>query len=100
MTMTRARFGLVALVLLVLAVPLQAADARSRADAAVADILFDYDGAEEFASYAVRADGFVDITFARNMPDTLYSELLAKLQNHAHIPGVLTGKSGRACRLW
>lgn len=75
-------------------------DARSKADAAVADILFDYEGAEEFASYAVRDNGFVDITFARNMPDALYSELLAKLKHDANIPGVLAGKTGRACRLW
>lgn len=74
--------------------------AQSKADGAVANILFEYDGAEEFASYAVREDGFVDITFARNMPDALYSELLAKLQNNPDIPGVLAGKGGRVCRLW
>lgn len=99
--MTGLRSLLLVVVLCGVVAPLHAEqDVRGKADAAVADILFDYEGAEEFASYAVRDDGFVDITFARNMPDALYSELLEKLQHHARIPGVLAGKSGRACRLW
>ncbi len=73
---------------------------RLRADAAVADILFDYDGAETFASYAVGDDGFVDITFARNMPDPLYSEILQRLQGHEQITGVLAGKTGPTCRFF
>jgi len=99
--MTKIRNVWLVVLLLGLSAPLYAElDARGKADAAVADILFNYDGAEEFASYAVRADGFVDITFARNMPDALYSELLAKLKGDPQIPGVLAGKTGRACRLW
>jgi len=73
-------------------------DAQSKADRAVANLLFEYDGAEEFASYLIRPDGFADISFASNMPDALYSELLAKLQNHPDINGVIAGKGGRACR--
>jgi SpoVK/Ycf46/Vps4 family AAA+-type ATPase len=73
-------------------------DAQSKADRAVANLLFEYDGAEEFASYLIRPDGFVDITFASNMPDALYSELLAKLQKHPDINGVIAGKGGYACQ--
>lgn len=55
--------------------PVFAEDASSKASAAVSGILFEYDG-DEFASYVVRDDGFVDITFARNMPGSLYREPL------------------------
>jgi hypothetical protein len=72
-------------------------DPQSVANAAVAGILFDY-GAEEFTSYRIRDDGFADITFARNTPDALYSEILNKLQHHPGIPGVLAGKGGPVCR--
>ena len=75
------------------------ADALSKADAAVANILFDFDGADEFATYRVNDDGFVDIVFARNMPDKVYSELLTRLQNHPDIHGVLAGKGGPACQV-
>ena len=73
-------------------------DAQSKADRAVANLLFEYDGAEEFASYLIRPDGLADISFASNMPDVLYSELLSKLQKHPDINGVIAGKGGRACR--
>lgn len=73
-------------------------DAQSRADRAVANLLFEYEGAEEFASYLIRPDGFVDISFASNMPDALYSELLARLQKHPDINGVIAGKGGYACQ--
>ncbi|MDP1681704.1 MAG: hypothetical protein Q8L39_08000 [Burkholderiales bacterium] len=73
-------------------------DAQSKADRAVANLLFEYDGAEEFASYLIRLDGLADISFASNMPDALYSELLSKLQKHPDINGVIAGKGGRACR--
>lgn len=77
-----------------------AQDAQYRADSAVADILFEFDGSEQYASYVVNSDGFVDITFARNIPDELYSEILARLQNHDDIDGVLAGTGGPACRLF
>ena len=73
-------------------------DAQSKADRAVANLLFEYEGAEEYASYLIRPDGLVDISFASNMPDALYSELLAKLQKHPDINGVIAGKGGYACR--
>lgn len=73
-------------------------DAQSKADRAVASLLFEYEGAEEFASYLIRPDGLADISFASNMPDALYSEMLAKLQKHPDINGVIAGKGGRACK--
>jgi len=75
-------------------------DELSKADSAVANILFDYDGASEFAAYAIREDGFVDIVFARNTPDKLYGEILNKLQNHPDINGVLAGRGGPVCSLF
>jgi hypothetical protein len=74
-------------------------DAQSKADEAVAVTLFEYEGSDEFASYRVNEDGFVDIVFARNMPDKLYAELLTKLQNHPNIDGVLAGKGGPLCKI-
>ena len=76
------------------------ADEMDKSDAAVANILFEYDGSEEFASYAVKDDGFVDINFASNMPDKLFSEILTKMQNHPDINGVLAGRDGPICKLW
>lgn len=75
-----------------------AQDAYLQADEAVADILFDYDNSSDFATYSVNERGFVSITFASNMPDELYSELLGRLKNHEGISGVLAGKSGPPCR--
>lgn len=74
-------------------------DAQSKADEAVAVTLFEYEGSDEFASYRVNEDGFVDIVFARNMPDKLYAELITKLQNHPNIDGVLAGKGGPVCKI-
>ena len=79
---------------------LYAEDALSKADSAVANILFDYDGASEFATYVVKEDGFVNITFARNVPEDLYGEILTKLQSHQDIKGVLPDKGGPVCRLY
>lgn len=83
-----------------LAMPASAADAQFKADSAVSDILFDYDGAETYATYVVGDDGFVDISFARNIPDELYSEILERLKSHEDIKGVLAGTSGPACSLF
>ena len=71
--------------------------AEARADSAVSQILFNED-ADEFSSYRVKRDGFVDITFAINTPDIIYSNLLNKLKNHPDIKGVLAGKGGPACK--
>ena len=72
-------------------------DKQSKADAAVANILFDYDYGSEFATYRVNEDGFVDIIMARNTPEKFYSEILNRLQNHPDIDGVMPSKSGPAC---
>lgn len=76
--------------------PVFAEDASPKTSAAVTNILFEYD-ADEFVSYGIRDDGFLDITFARNTPDALYSEILNKLQKHPDIKGVLAGKGGPSC---
>jgi len=84
------------------AVNLQSAeqDPQGVADLAVSNILFDYDGSSEFASYKVSDSGFVDIIFARDMPEKLYGEILTKLQNNKEISGVLSSNTGPACGLW
>jgi hypothetical protein len=71
-------------------------DALSKAGTAVANVLFEND-ADEFASYGVRDNGFVDVVFARNTPDNLYNDILSKLQHHPDIKGVLAGKGGPTC---
>ncbi len=76
--------------------PATAEDAYSKATSAVTSIIFDA-GAEDFMSYAVRDDGYVDVTFARNTPDATYSAILAKLQSHPDIKGVLAGRGGPTC---
>ena len=78
----------------------RAEDALGKADTGVANILFDYDGASEFATYRIKEDGFVDIVFARNTPDKLYSDILNKLQHHPDINGVLAGRGGPVCSLF
>jgi hypothetical protein len=73
-----------------------AEDATSKASHAVTTILFDYD-ADEFTTYSIDEDGVVDITFAKNTPDALYSKILNALQNDPDIKGVLAGKGGPVC---
>lgn len=87
-------------VAILFSIAVQADDAQFTADSAVADILFDYDGADEFASYSVNDSGFVEITFANNIPDELYSEILERLRNNKDIDGVLAGTSGPSCSLF
>ncbi|MGB1110089.1 MAG: hypothetical protein ACPG4N_07020 [Gammaproteobacteria bacterium] len=79
--------------------PAHAGD-QDAADAAVADILFDYDGSGEFASYAVDESGNVDLTMAVDTPDEIYIEILDRMRSHADINSVLAGKTGSACGLW
>jgi hypothetical protein len=74
--------------------------AQDKADLAVANILFDYDTPAEFASYRVNDTGFVEIVFASNMPDSVYAELLDKLNKHPDIADVLAGRGGPICSLW
>jgi hypothetical protein len=74
-------------------------DKQSRADAAVANILFDYDFGSEFATYRINEDGFVDIIMASNTPSDIYVEILDRLENHPDIDGVLASNSGPACKI-
>jgi len=76
------------------------ADELDKADSAVANTLFEYDGSEEFATYKANEDGSVDLIFASNTPDDLYEEILTKLQNHPDISSVLASQGGPACRLF
>ena len=76
------------------------ADELGRADSAVANILFEYEGSEEYASYRANEDGSVDLVFARNTPDELYEKILTQLQNHPDISSVLASKGGPACKLF
>ena len=87
-------------VLSLLLVSVHASDMQSKADLAVANILFDFDAPAEFATYRIRDDGLVEIVFAGNMPDKVYSDVLAKLNNHPDIPDVLAGRGGPPCSLW
>lgn len=76
------------------------ADPLSKADAAVSDILFGFDGSEEYATYRVNEDGSVELVFASNTPDELYEKILNKLQSHPDIRSVLAGKGGPVCSLF
>lgn len=72
-------------------------DVESKAGEAVANIIFEYDGSNEFLSYHVRPDGFVDAVFASNTPETLYTEIVEKLRANPNIKGVLAGRGGPTC---
>lgn len=76
------------------------ADELGKADSAVANLLFEYDGSEEYASYKANEDGSVDLIFARNTPDKLYEDILTKLQNHPDITSVLASKGGPVCKMF
>jgi len=71
-------------------------DDVSKASSAVTNLIFEYD-ADQFTSFSVRDDGYVDIVFARNTPDKLYAEMIDKLRAHPDIKGVLPGKGGPVC---
>lgn len=85
------------LVLLLGSAPVFADESEVKASEAVANVLFDFDGSNEFVSYVVRPDGFVDAVFARNTPEPLYAEVVAKLRAHPDIKGVLAGRGGPTC---
>jgi len=73
---------------------------QDKADFAVANILFDYSEGEEFASYRIDEYGYAHITFALNIPDKLYNEILTSMQVHPDIPDVIFDKGGPRCKLW
>ncbi|OOC49729.1 hypothetical protein [Thioalkalivibrio versutus] len=73
-------------------------EARASEDA-LSHILFDYD-ADAFTAYNMRRNGRVDITFARDVPDGLYSEMMDELRAHPDIRGVRSARTGPACGLF
>ena len=82
-----------------LTAPVLAEDLESKATDAVTAILFEHQ-AEEFATYRISDKGNVDIVFARNTPDLIYSVILNKMKHHPDIPSVLAGKGGPNCNLF
>ena len=93
-------FAFLVLIGACLVAPSYAEDFMLQADEAVADILFDRDFDASFATYTVSNSGFVSISFASDMPDELYSEVLNELKTHQGIKGVLAGKSLPPCNAW
>ncbi|MFV2056901.1 MAG: hypothetical protein ACC707_10560 [Thiohalomonadales bacterium] len=91
------RFGLIIILLIFNANFALAEDVNSRADFAVANILFDYDRSSEFATYAIDESGFVSISFSRDIPELLYGEILTRMQNSPEITGVLSDRGGPVC---
>jgi len=74
-------------------------DAESMATHAVTDIIFD-NTAEEFISYRISSKGEVDLIFARNTPDAVYSDILNKMKKHPDIRSVIAGKGGPSCGMF
>ncbi|WP_017940341.1 MULTISPECIES: hypothetical protein [unclassified Thioalkalivibrio] len=66
---------------------------------ALAQILFDYE-ADAFTAYNMRRNGTVDITFARDVPDGLYSQMVDDLRAHPDIRNVRSARTGPACGLF
>jgi len=81
---------------LVIAGPAGAEEVEDKTNAAIANILFEND-ADEFVSYSIRSDGWLDVTFASNTPDPIYSKILNKLETNPDIKGVLAGRNGPTC---
>ena len=67
---------------------------QAAADAAVANILFDKD-ASDMASYNVRKDGFVVITFGRSVGFETYNDVVQTLRAHESIKDVRADQAGR-----
>ncbi|WP_019625394.1 hypothetical protein [Thioalkalivibrio sp. ALJT] len=66
---------------------------------ALSQILFDYE-ADAFTAYNMRRNGTVEITFARDVPDGLYSEMVDELRAHPDIRNVRPARTGPACGLF
>jgi len=96
---------LLLLVTLFISFTLQANDEQNspqnKADLAVANILFEYSiGEEEYASYRTDDDGYAYVTFAENIPDKLFNQILTTMQEHPDIRDVIFDKGGPSCKLW
>jgi len=82
-----------------LSMPLSA-DELSAADDALSEILWDYEDSFEFVQYRINDSGFVDMTFASNIPDDMYIEIITRADKHPDIDGVIAGKGGAVCNLF
>lgn len=76
------------LALLIGSTPVFANTSEAKASEAVANVLFDFDGSNEFVSYVVRPDGFVDAVLRTTRPNRFTRR---SSQNYAPIP------TSRAC---
>lgn len=88
--------------LFILSFGLAYADSKAdKAEAAVADILFEY-GLDEFATYNIDEDGSVDITFPNNTPNKIFGEILGALRAHKDIDAdnLMPGRGGPACSMF
>ena len=84
---------------LILTEPVLADDTRDKASTAVTSILFDYE-VNDYVTYSINDDGFVDIIFPSNTPDKVYGEILNRLQQNPDIDGVLASKGGPFCHIF
>lgn len=66
---------------------------QSKADSAVAEILFD-SGLDTKASYNVRKDGHVEIDFIKSVSLIDYTLAVEKMRSHKHIPSVYAEQAG------
>ncbi len=71
-----------------------------KAHSAISFILFDYDNVNEFITFKIRNSGYIDLSFANNIPDDLFLEIIQKLKKHPDVKGVLAGRGGPTCSLW
>jgi len=72
----------------------QQVETQSRADIAVASILFDTEMSTH-ASYNVRKNGHVEIEFAKSVKLFNYTMVVEKLRNHRDIKSVFAIQSGQ-----
>ena len=88
--MRKYTFLLLITVMAAFSLPTIAGDAQDKADYAVGNILFEYEVPDgDGASYVIEDNGFVNIQFAENIPEDLYSKVLTALKSHPDIKGVL-----------
>ncbi len=70
-----------------------------KSEDAVSVVLFDHE-ASEFTAYRIRPSGAVEVSFARDTPDTIYHEISSALREHPDIRSVRIDRSAPACGLF
>jgi len=78
--------------------PVNAA-APEQVEAAVADILFEFE-VDEVTTYSIDEDGAAEVVLPNNTPDELYSKIVRVLKSHKDIEDVLPGRGGPACSMF